>query len=206
MLQRPSVTVVGVPPWARTMPAARLLAPSPTRPRSTTMTRSAPEVRAKYDAHPPIVPAPTITRSARSAAISRPIIPSPAPGGGSGWGPPRHQLTTTVGAHVSHFGRASRAEGAFVAADSCVLIWAERRAALLAASLLQHRCQLSPVSGVELVGEELRRVVLPLEREERIHPRVRALQLVGSIVQLIRQIEGPALLSRGVDQQGGTFY
>src|SRR5947208_15803733 len=76
MLQRPSVTVVGVPPWARTTPAARLLAPSPTRPRSTTMTRSAPEVRAKYDAHPPIVPAPITTRSARSAAISRPIIPS----------------------------------------------------------------------------------------------------------------------------------
>src|SRR5438034_6789855 len=70
MLQWPRATVVGMPPCARTMPAARLLAPSPARPRSITMTRPAPCDRAKYDAQPPIVPAPTTTTSARSAAIS----------------------------------------------------------------------------------------------------------------------------------------
>src|ERR1700694_4389349 len=70
MLQRPRVTVVGVPPCARTMPAARLLAPSPARPCSRTTTRSAPDVLAKYEAQPPTVPAPTITRSARSPGIS----------------------------------------------------------------------------------------------------------------------------------------
>src|SRR3989442_3212686 len=69
MLHRPRATVVGVPPCARTMPAARLLAPSPTRPRSRTMTRSAPDVRAKYEAQPPTVPAPTMTRSARFSLI-----------------------------------------------------------------------------------------------------------------------------------------
>src|ERR1700737_2505401 len=119
MLQRPSATVVGVPPWARTIPAARLLAPSPTRPCSITMTRSAPEVRAKYDAHPPIVPAPTTTRSARSAAIFPSLCPV-----------------------------------------------------------------LSRVRGIKLVGEELRRVVLPLELEERIHTGIRPLQLIGTVVQL----------------------
>src|SRR2546425_8877967 len=70
MLHRPRATVVGVPPCARTTPAARQLAPSPARPRSITTTRPAPFDRAKYDAQPPIVPAPTTTRSARSAAIS----------------------------------------------------------------------------------------------------------------------------------------
>src|SRR5919204_1009176 len=65
MLHIPSATVPLVPPCARTIPAARLLAPSPARPRSMTITRSAPELLAKYEAHPPIVPAPTMTRSAR---------------------------------------------------------------------------------------------------------------------------------------------
>src|SRR6202165_3860272 len=69
MLQRPRATVVGFPPCARTIPAARLLAPTPARPRSITTTRSAPWTRAKYDAQPPTVPAPTTTRSARSLAI-----------------------------------------------------------------------------------------------------------------------------------------
>src|SRR2546429_2769787 len=90
MLHRPRATVVGVPPCARTMPAARLLAPSPTRPRSMTMTRSAPDVLAKYEAHPPTVPAPTMTRSARfSLMMPRlrayylpPPRPPPATGGG----------------------------------------------------------------------------------------------------------------------------
>src|SRR2546423_11108397 len=90
MLHRPRATVVGVPPCARTMPAARLLAPSPTRPRSMTMTRSAPDVLAKYEAHPPTVPAPTMTRSARfslmmprlRAYYRMPTPPSPASGGG----------------------------------------------------------------------------------------------------------------------------
>src|SRR6267154_5911743 len=89
MLQRPRASVVGVPPCARTMPAARLLAPSPTRPRSMTMTRSAPDVLAKYEAQPPTVPAPTMTRSARlSLMIPRlrayyraPTLPSPGGGG-----------------------------------------------------------------------------------------------------------------------------
>src|SRR5438093_5902278 len=69
MLHRPRATVVGIPPWARTMPAARLLAPSPTRLRSMTMTRSAPDVLAKYEAHPPTVPAPTMTRCARFSVM-----------------------------------------------------------------------------------------------------------------------------------------
>src|SRR5437879_276742 len=95
MLHRPRATGVGVPPCARTMPAARLLAPSPTRPRSMTMTRSAPDVLAKYEAHPPTVPAPTMTRSARFSLIiprlrrslsdqETPTLPSPASGGGKG--------------------------------------------------------------------------------------------------------------------------
>src|SRR5438105_7101188 len=70
MLQAPSRTVPGVPPWARTMPAARLLAPSPARPRSSTITRLVPDCRAKQEAQPPTVPAPTMTRSARSSPIS----------------------------------------------------------------------------------------------------------------------------------------
>src|ERR1700716_1607437 len=70
MLHRPRVIVVAVPPCARSMPAARLLAPSPTRLRSRTTTRSAPDVLAKYEVQPPIVPAPTITRSARFSGIS----------------------------------------------------------------------------------------------------------------------------------------
>src|SRR2546423_5688965 len=90
MLHRPRATVVGVPPCARTMPAARLLAPSPTRPRSMTMTRSAPDVLAKYEAHPPTVPAPTMTRSARVSVTvpclrayyrTPPTLPSPRGGG-----------------------------------------------------------------------------------------------------------------------------
>src|SRR6202035_749551 len=89
MLHRPRATVVGVPPCARTMPAAGLLAPSPARPRSRTTTRSAPDVLAKYEAQPPTVPAPTITRSARSSGISLasgaiigPPPPPPPRGGG----------------------------------------------------------------------------------------------------------------------------
>src|SRR5438552_3144023 len=92
MLQRPRATVVGVPPCARTMPAARLLAPSPSRPRSRTTTRSAPDGLAKYEAQPPTVPAPTMTRSARfSLMIPRlrayyrmpPACPPPQAGEGN---------------------------------------------------------------------------------------------------------------------------
>src|SRR2546430_1357950 len=101
MLHRPSATVVGVPPCARTMPAARLLAPSPARPCSMTMTRSAPDFLAKYEAQPPTVPAPTMTRSARFSlmiprlrayyrvphpALSRGKRNPPPEGGGSGDG------------------------------------------------------------------------------------------------------------------------
>ena len=39
-------------------------------PRSTTTTLSAPCAAAKYEAHPPTVPAPTTTRSARSLATA----------------------------------------------------------------------------------------------------------------------------------------
>src|ERR1700694_2004579 len=115
MLQRPRVTVVGVPPCARTMPAARLLAPSPARPRSRTTTRPAPEVRAKYEAQPPTVPAPTITRSARSSRISLASGPyyrpppenenPPLLGGGSGEGrkrQPTSRVRTTIGAMAAH--------------------------------------------------------------------------------------------------------
>src|SRR3984893_4057408 len=80
MLHRPRVTVVGVPPCARTIPAARLLAPSPTLACSMTTTRSAPDVREKYEAQPPTVPAPTITRSARSSGISLASAPIIGPG------------------------------------------------------------------------------------------------------------------------------
>src|SRR5437868_13882920 len=83
MLHRPSATVVGVPPCARTIPAARLLAPSPARPCSMTMTRSAPDVLAKYEAHPPTVPAPTMTRSARLSVMMPRLrayyLPPPCP-------------------------------------------------------------------------------------------------------------------------------
>src|SRR5262245_32791432 len=71
MDQRPRATVAGVPPWARTMPAARDEAPIPTSPRSRTTTRPMPSPAAKIDAQPPIVPAPTTTRSACSLAIER---------------------------------------------------------------------------------------------------------------------------------------
>src|SRR2546421_1169229 len=84
MLQRPRATVVGVPPCARTMPAARLLAPSPARPRSRTMTRSAPDRRAKYEAQPPTVPAPTMTRPARSSLISPLLAANYRQSGGNG--------------------------------------------------------------------------------------------------------------------------
>src|SRR4249919_1642296 len=60
-----------MPPWARTMPAARDDAPEPTWARSTTTTRPAPAARAKTDAQPPTVPAPTTTRSARSTIECR---------------------------------------------------------------------------------------------------------------------------------------
>src|SRR6478735_2212664 len=53
------------------MPAARDDAPEPTWARSTTTTRLAPSARAKTDAQPPTVPAPTTTRSARSAIECR---------------------------------------------------------------------------------------------------------------------------------------
>ena len=58
--------MAGVPPCARTMPAARDEAPIPASPRSRTTTRPAPSPAAKTDAQPPTVPAPTTTRSARS--------------------------------------------------------------------------------------------------------------------------------------------
>src|SRR5207244_7409105 len=83
MLHRPRATAVGVPPCARTMPAARRLAPSPTRPRSITMTRSAPDILAKYEAQPPTVPAPTMTRSARFSLMMPRLrayyLPPPCP-------------------------------------------------------------------------------------------------------------------------------
>src|ERR671936_499540 len=59
MDHRPSRTAAGVPPWARAIPAARLLAPCPTRPRSRTTTLATPPDRANTEAHPPIVPPPT---------------------------------------------------------------------------------------------------------------------------------------------------
>src|SRR3954467_5339580 len=52
------------------MPAARELAPWPAVPASTTTTRPAPSSRAKTDAQPPTVPAPTTTRSALSLIAS----------------------------------------------------------------------------------------------------------------------------------------
>src|SRR5436190_7986847 len=75
MDHRPSRTAISVPPCARTMPAARLLAPWPTSPRSRTTTRSAPEVFAKNEAQPPSVPAPTTTRSALSGRLI--VLPRP---------------------------------------------------------------------------------------------------------------------------------
>src|SRR5256885_966370 len=61
-----------MPPCARTTPAAREDAPDPAWSFSRTTTRSAPKVAPKYEAQPPIVPAPTTTRSARSRfAIAR---------------------------------------------------------------------------------------------------------------------------------------
>ena len=48
------------------MPAARELAPWPAVAASTTTTRPAPSSRAKTEAQPPTVPAPTTTRSALS--------------------------------------------------------------------------------------------------------------------------------------------
>ncbi len=72
---------VGRPPCARTMPAARLDAPRPARSRSIATTRPRPPSRAKTDAHPPTVPAPTTTRSAASRATVRLLPPNPAPVG-----------------------------------------------------------------------------------------------------------------------------
>src|SRR5687767_4548696 len=48
------------------MPAARDEAPIPTNPCSRTITRPMPAAAANTDAQPPMVPAPTTTRSARS--------------------------------------------------------------------------------------------------------------------------------------------
>src|SRR5712691_1328155 len=62
----PRRTVTAVPPWARTTPAARLLAPCPATPFSSATTRPTPSSAANVPAHPPSVPAPTTTRSAAS--------------------------------------------------------------------------------------------------------------------------------------------
>ena len=67
----------GEPPCARTMPAARPEAPRPARSRSITTTRSRPASRAKTEAQPPTVPAPTTTRSAASPLA---IAPRSLPG------------------------------------------------------------------------------------------------------------------------------
>ena len=69
--------VLWVELWLR---AARELAPWPTVAPSTTTTRPAPSSRAKTDAHPPTVPAPTTTTSALSligppALARRPALP-----------------------------------------------------------------------------------------------------------------------------------
>src|SRR4051794_11503758 len=61
------------------MPAARELAPWPAVPASTTTTRPAPSSRAKTDAQPPTVPAPTTTRSALSLIASTPFAKWPGP-------------------------------------------------------------------------------------------------------------------------------
>src|SRR5262245_32079359 len=61
------------------MPAARDDAPDPTRSRSRATMRPTPASRAHTDAHPPAVPAATITSSARARAMSRPN-PIPWPG------------------------------------------------------------------------------------------------------------------------------
>src|SRR3954465_9681817 len=61
------------------MPAARELAPWPAVPASTTTTRPAPSSRAKTDAQPPTVPAPTTTRSALSLIASPSFAKWPGP-------------------------------------------------------------------------------------------------------------------------------
>src|SRR4051812_25325961 len=110
MLHSPSFTVVGLPPCARTMPAARLLAPMPTSPCSSTITRFAPRVREKYDAHPPTVPAPTTTRSAVSFLATR-----APPGLGTPESSPGANLAAFLPASFGHdleLAHAGRASGA----------------------------------------------------------------------------------------------
>src|SRR5436190_13188205 len=71
MLHWPSLIVRLLPPWARTIPAARLLAPWPARHCSSTTTFFAPCRRANQEAQPPTVPAPTTTRSATALFATR---------------------------------------------------------------------------------------------------------------------------------------
>src|SRR3954452_41244 len=74
----PSRMATSVPPCARTMPAARLLAPEPTVAASTRTTLSSPCSRRKQAHQPPTVPPPTTTASAlrgSSSVVGRSAVP-----------------------------------------------------------------------------------------------------------------------------------
>src|SRR3954454_18600503 len=57
-----------------------------------------------------------------------------------------------------------------------------------------------PILLVKRIGKNLTRIVLPLRREEIVDLRVRALQLVARVIELVRQEEAALVRNRKVDQ------